>query len=182
MQPHVAPRPQPKEPEQVAVLRLFEEGAFPNNPALPALVYHRAFDFADVADPAAHVERVFARHGWFNGWRDGVYDFHHFHSTAHEVLGCYRGRAKLQLGGPGGPTLELSSGDVLVLPAGVSHRRIEGSPDFAVVGAYAAGTDWDMSCGDPDERAEADARIARVALPAADPVHGASGPLLEHWR
>jgi len=173
------------EREQVLSLWLYPDGPFPNNPTLPVLVYHRAFDLSG-ADPARLIERTFASNGWCNGWcngwRNGVYPFHHFHSTAHEVLGCYRGQAALQLGGPGGPLISIACGDVIVIPAGVSHRSELSSSDFAVVGSYANGAQWDMQSGESDDRAAITERIARVALPEADPVHGASGPLLQHWR
>src|SRR5688572_29596737 len=167
------------EREQVLALWLYEEGPFPNNPSLPALIYHGAFEPA--ADLALRIERTFAENGWSSGWRNGVYGFHHFHSTAHEVLGCYRGRASLQLGGPGGPLITIQCGDVLVIPAGVAHCSELTSADFAVVGCYANGEQYDMQSGDPSDLAQAKARIARVAMPTADPVHGASGPLLLHW-
>jgi uncharacterized protein YjlB len=169
------------EHEQVVTLWLYEEAPFPNNPDLPALVYHRAFE-PSVPNLAEVIERIFEANGWSNGWRNGVYPFHHFHSTAHEVLGCYRGQASVQLGGPAGPRLTIARGDVLVIPAGVSHRSETTSSDFAVVGCYANGEQQDMRCGEPAERAADTARIARVALPVADPVHGAGGPLLQHWK
>lgn len=159
---------------------LYEEGPFPNNPTLPALVYHRAFEPSP--DLALHIERTFAGNGWCNGWRNGVYAFHHYHSSAHEALGCYSGQASLQLGGPGGPLIMIACGDVVVIPAGVAHCSERTSGDFAVVGCYANGAEWDMQSGDPAALAAATARIARVTLPAADPVHGATGPLLQHWQ
>jgi uncharacterized protein YjlB len=168
------------EREQVLTLWLYEEGPFPNNAALPALVYHRAFEPS--SDLVARIEQTFAANGWTNGWRNGVYPFHHYHSTAHEVLGCYRGQASVQLGGPGGPLITIACGDVLVIPAGVAHRAERKSTDFAVVGCYANGAEYDMRSGDPEELVEASARIARVALPTCDPVHGSSGPLLLHWQ
>lgn len=166
--------------EVVSVL-LYDEGAFPNNAELPALVYHRGFDLARVSDPAAFIEQTFARHGWTSSWRSTVYEYHHYHSTAHEVLGCYSGRAHLQLGGPEGPMFELGPGDVLVIPAGVSHKRVDASDDFRVVGAYANGASYDMNRGREGERPAADQRIAAVPPPSADPVQGSRGPLMHHW-
>ncbi len=165
----------------VVTLRIYEEGAFPNNAMLPVLLFHGAFDLEGALDGAGVIEGTFHRHGWTNGWRNGVFAFHHYHSTAHEVLGCYAGEARLQLGGPAGPEVRLSRGDVLVLPAGVAHMRLDSSNDFAVVGCYANGADYDMNSGADDERPEADRRIAAVALPEADPVHGPSGPLFGFW-
>ena len=115
-------------------------------------------------------------------WRDGVYDFHHYHSTAHEVLGCYAGRATLQLGGPDGPTVTIARGDVVVLPAGTPHKRIEATRDFRVVGAYERGRDYDMLLGDPAVRLGAESRIDGVPSPQCDPIYGESGPLVQAWR
>jgi uncharacterized protein YjlB len=39
-----------------------------------------------------------------------------------------------------------------------------------------------MNTGRPGERPAADERIARVPLPAADPVFGESGPLVALWK
>jgi uncharacterized protein YjlB len=154
------------------------DAAYPGNARLPALLYRGAV----TGSAPDRIERTFHGNGWTAGWRDTVYDYHHYHSTAHEVLGCYRGHARLQLGGPQGPTLELGAGDVLLLPAGTAHRRLDASPDFCVVGCYAEGREYDMLRGRPEERPAADARIAALPLPKADPVYGASGPLRQYIR
>jgi uncharacterized protein YjlB len=148
-----------------------DDGAIPNNP-LPVLVYHGVDD----------CEARFARHGWGGSWRNGIFDFHHFHSTAHEVLGILDGRASVQLGGPEGERFEVGPGDVLVLPAGTGHRNLGSSPDLLVAGAYPGGQRWDLRRGDPSEHDEMLANIAAVALPTSDPVLGADGPLVELWR
>jgi uncharacterized protein YjlB len=114
-------------------------------------------------------------------WRNGIFDFHHFHSTAHEVLAILRGHASVQLGGPGGARFEVAAGDVLVLPAGTGHRNLGSSPDLLVAGAYPRGQSWDLRRGDPGEHDEVLANIAAVALPATDPVLGPAGPLVELW-
>ena len=170
------------EPLEVQAHRLTAQGSFPNNPRWPALVCRGAFPRLPSIEPAVVIKRAFASHAWCDGWRDGVYDYHHFHSTAHEVLGCYAGKARVQLGGPEGPIVEVARGDVLILPAGVAHKRIEADASFAVVGAYADGRDYDMQCGEPDRTAECTRNIAAVPLPHADPVYGVTGPLLTHWR
>lgn len=169
-------------PSQGAVdLHRFEDdGRIPNNPTLPLLVYHGAP--APGADPAADFESLFARNGWRGSWRDGVFPYHHYHSTAHEVLGVARGQATLRLGGERGVALRVRAGDVLVIPAGVGHKNEGADPDFLVVGAYPDGQDWDLCTGEPGERPGVLDNIRRVPLPAADPVHGAGGPLAEHWR
>jgi uncharacterized protein YjlB len=166
--------------DQVLSRILEDDGVFPNS-RLPLVVFRGALAL-DVADPARSVERVFEANQWGGGWRNGIYPFHHYHSTAHEVLGVYGGSARVQLGGPQGMTLEIRPGDVIVIPAGVAHRNLGASPDFAVVGAYPDGQRWDMNYGRAGERPGADARIAQVPLPSKDPAHGADGPLMNLWQ
>ena len=158
---------------------LGDDGTFPNNDALPLLVYRGAFRLPN-GDPATAIEAVFEANGWPPAWRFGVFDFHHYHSTAHEALGVLAGRARLQFGGPEGPAVEAEPGDVIVIPAGVAHKCLEAS-GFRVVGAYPRGQDFDMNRGTPGERPATEANIARVPLPEADPVLGADGPLRQHW-
>jgi hypothetical protein len=93
-----------------------DDGSFPNS-RLRVLIYHRV----EEAHEAAPCEALFAEHGWLGAWRDGIYRFHHFHSTTHEALGIISGSARVLLGGAGGRGFEISAGDVLVLPAGTGH-------------------------------------------------------------
>jgi uncharacterized protein YjlB len=158
--------------------RFEDDGGIPNS-RLPVLVYSGALE---PAAGAGAYETMFAGNGWLGAWRDGIYPFHHFHSTAHEVLGIAAGRAEVMLGGAQGRRFELSAGDVVVLPAGTGHCNLGASPDLLVVGAYPNGMDWDLRRGDPAEHDEAVANIARVPLPDHDPVEGEAGSLVELWR
>jgi uncharacterized protein YjlB len=159
--------------------RFADDGTIPNS-ALPLLVYRGVL--AGEPDPAAAFERRFARNGWLGAWRDGIFPYHHFHSTSHEALGVAAGRATVRFGGEGGgASLELATGDAVAIPAGVGHRLERSSPDLLVVGAYPGGRAWDVRRGDPAERAEVLANLAAVPLPAADPVQGAGGPLVAAW-
>ncbi len=160
--------------------RFEDDGTFPNS-VLPLLVYRQALT-ADGQDPASVFEERFAENDWCNSWRNGVYPFAHYHSTTHEILGAYRGAATLRLGGEHGRTLEVRSGDVIVIPAGVAHHKIEASGDFAVVGAYPDGREWDLLRGRRGERPEADQKIARLPIPDNDPIYGAEGPLRQIWN
>jgi uncharacterized protein YjlB len=140
------------------------------------LVYH------DVVSGASECEELFAEHGWLGAWRDGIYPFHHFHSTAHEVLGIVSGSASVMLGGPSGRRFEVSTGDVLVLPAGTGHCNLGSSGDLLVVGAYPDGMRWDLRKGDPAEHDDAVANIRAVPIAREDPVKGANGPLVKLWH
>lgn len=165
----------------VEVHPLADDGTFPNHRRLPLLVMR------GVLLPAGHpdaIEARFALYGWGGCWRASIYPFHHYHSTSHEVLGCYAGQASVRLGGPTerGITATVRAGDVLVIPAGVAHCNLGASADFAVVGAYPEGRRWDLLRGEPGERPAADARIAALPVPGMDPVLGATGPLLQLWK
>ena len=158
-----------------------DDGAIPNNPTLPFLVYASALRLPD-DDPASACETVFAANGWAGAWRDGIYPFAHYHSTAHEVLGICRGEAKVRFGGGSGVVLTVRAGDVVVIPAGVGHQNLYASADLLVVGAYPRGQSQDLCRGMADERPRVLDNIAHVPLPAADPVYGVDGPLMQHWH
>ena len=154
-----------------------DDGSIPNS-SLPVVLYHGAV--GDRADAATY-EELFAGHGWLGAWRDGIFPFHHFHSTAHEALGIVAGEVQVMLGGPQGRRFPLRAGDVVVLPAGTGHCNLGSSPDLLVVGVYPNAMKWDLRRGDPAEHDEVLANIARVPLPDQDPVLGAQGVLLELW-
>ncbi len=167
--------------DNVETFMLTDDGVFPNNARLPLLVYHGALSAA-LADPQAHAQETFARNHWTGSWVDGIYDFHHYHSTAHEVLAICAGRATVQLGGDRGVALDVSAGDVVVLPASTAHKRLSSSRNLVVVGAYPQGQRYDMCYGERGERPTADQNIGEVPLPQADPVHGPDGPLMQRWK
>lgn len=160
---------------------LFEDdGRVPNNPVLPLVVYRGVL--ATGSGAATRCEALFAGNGWSGGWRNGIYAHHHYHSTAHEVLGIAAGSARVRLGGEAGKIVELRAGDVVVIPAGVAHKSEGASPDLVVVGAYPGGHGPDMRTPGARERERVLANIAEVPLPDCDPVCGKPGPLLDRWR
>jgi uncharacterized protein YjlB len=166
-------------PPNVLSLLFGDDGMIPNS-RFPLLIHQGAVQPA-ASDPAGAFEDLFAAHGWTGSWRNGIYTYHHYHSTAHEVLGVFRGSATVQFGGEQGSKLKVHPGDVIIIPAGVAHKNLGASSDFGVVGAYPDGQGCDMNYGQPQERPRADDNIARVSLPETDPVYGAHGPLLKSW-
>jgi uncharacterized protein YjlB len=151
-------------PEVVATV-LKDDGKIPNN-QLPLLFYRGAVNL-ESRDPAAVFEELFQSNDWTNTWRNGIYTYHHYHSTTHEVIGVAKGSATIQFGGERGIKQKITSGDVVIIPAGVAHKNL--------------GAEWDMNYGRPNERPAADENIARAAMPRNDPLYGSSGPLLQHW-
>src|SRR3979411_2318722 len=154
---------------ELEVLRLTRNGWVPNNDQLPVVLYRAAISIIG-DDPASHFEERFERNGWPPQWRDSVYDFHHYHSTTHEVLGFVRGYATLILGGENGLEIVVRPGDVAVLPVGTGHCKSDASPDFLVVGAYPPGQTWDICRSAPSP--EAIRRMERLPFPNSDPVMG----------
>ncbi len=165
---------------QIETSLLAEHDWVPNNAKLPVILYRQAIKAASMEENAERFETLFDRHGWPAQWRDGIFDYHHYHSTAHEVLGVAAGRATLIIGGPGGRELDVSAGDALLLPAGTGHCAPEASEDFLVVGGYPEGQSWDICREAPD--ADARERIASLHFPVADPIAGQDGPLTHNWR
>ncbi|HEY1024581.1 MAG TPA: cupin domain-containing protein [Sphingobacteriaceae bacterium] len=158
-----------------------DDGSFPNNPVLPIMVYKGALLLHPEQDAPA-VKKIFEEHGWSNSWEAGIYDYHHYHSVTHEVLGVICGKAEVQLGGPEGVCVELVRGDVVVIPAGVAHKCLSSSKDFRVVGAYPEGRNYDMNYGREGERPRVDDNIRNVSVPDTDPVYGSEGPLIKNWK
>ena len=157
-----------------------DDGLVPNNP-MPFLVYKGAVTL-DSREPEATIEKLFGGNGWGAMWRNGVYDFLHYHATVHEVLGIARGSARVRFGGDKGKVLEISAGDVAILPAGTGHQCLSASSDFSVVGAYPPGPPMDLQRPTPEAHVKALKTIPMVALPPTDPVMGKDGPLVKLWR
>src|ERR1019366_10124899 len=59
-----------------------DDGIVPNNP-MPLLVYSQAIDVAN-DHPEKTIEGLFGANGWGQMWRNGVYDYLHYHATVHE--------------------------------------------------------------------------------------------------
>jgi uncharacterized protein YjlB len=150
----------------------------PNNSRLPVVIYRQALHL-DTNDLSSAFELLFERNEWPPQWRDGIFDYHHFHATAHEVLGIASGEAEVIVGGPGGRVVHVDAGDALLLPAGTGHCLQSYEGHFRVVGGYPAGQQWDIrrEALSPEELNAMEA----LPFPALDPLDGASGPVVAHW-
>jgi uncharacterized protein YjlB len=128
------------------------------------------------------VRQRFRANGWYNNWRyPGIYIYPHFHSTTHECLGVASGWMEVELFGRGGTRLRVEAGDVIVMPAGVSHMMVGRSDDIMMIGGYPDGRDWDNMQEDyltEDLRRAAAKRIMMCPIPPKDPVTGAA---MDHW-
>ena len=160
-------------PMRIERLRLDDDDLVPNNPRLPRTVYRSA-----IPDGRGSAEQrciaLFAGHGWGSAWVNGIYPFHHYHATVHEVLGLARGWAEVQFGGPAGPVLHVEAGDIVLIPPGVGHCRIVASDDLSVVGAYPGPGEVavDLQRATPEARLASLPLIAQVPDPQTDPVLG----------
>ncbi|MRS64733.1 cupin domain-containing protein [Larkinella terrae] len=167
------PAPQPE------TFAFKDDGSIPNS-KYPLLLYRKAFSETGSAG-ASWLEQRFSANNWTNSWRNGVFPYHHYHSISHEVLGVYSGSALLHLGGEKGQKVRVAAGDIIVIPAGVGHKKLEASADFGVVGAYPDGRDYDILRAEPGDRPKADQNIAAVLLPETDPLLGKREGLKDLW-
>ena len=145
-----------------------DDGLVPNN-RLPVLRYRLAVDVTG-NQPERILENLFAANGWGDLWRNGIFDYLHYHATVHEALGIARGHAKVRLGGDRGATLELTG-----------HQCLSASDDFSVVGAYPPGEKMQITKPTPDNHRKALKTIPNVPCPVTDPVQGVQGALMRLW-
>ena len=166
----------------VEPIYLRENEPFPNND-YPVLYFENALgDLFGDDYTTDDVLGLFERNGYTNGWVNGIMDRHHFHSNAHEALACTKGEVRVQLGGPHGEMVTFRKGDVVLLPAGTSHKKLDATENFEIVGAYpTSNPEHDFQYGDTDSYDDIKERIALVDKPETDPVTGAPGNIETHW-
>ena len=92
------------------------------------------------------------------------------------------GPATIGFGGDDGLVVDVRVGDVAVVPAGVGHKRLSASPGFQMAGGYPPGQQGDIVRPKDLADDELTARLAKVALPASDPVIGQAAGIVEIWR
>src|SRR4051812_15288745 len=165
-----------------STFRFSDDGFIPNNPFWPLVLYRSVLRLPRSMDPAAVWETVFENNGWGDTWRGEIYDYLHYHSRIHEVLGIARGSATVRIGGNKGRILKVEAGDALIIPAGTGHQSLKASRRFLAVGAYPPSGTYD-ECGPTAQEHERGVKsVRRVGRPRQDPVFGREGPLLSAWK
>jgi uncharacterized protein YjlB len=168
-------------PRKPHAVRFKDDGLVPNHPRWPLVIYRDAVDLDERHDPAAVIEDLFEANGWGDTWRDGIYDYVHYHSRIHEVLGIARGKGRVRFGGKKGRIFTLKAGDVAILPAGTGHQCVSAADDFLVIGAYPSAGTYD-ECTTVKDRPRALKAIPKVPPPRKDPVYGTGGSLSKLWK
>ncbi|MFB6346815.1 MAG: cupin domain-containing protein [bacterium] len=153
----------------------------PNNPDLPLILYRDVMP-DDVSEPASAFEKRYRNNDWGGTWRNGIFRYHHYHTTAHEVLGIARGQANVMFGGENGKEVTVRSGDVAVLPAGTGHKNLKSSSDLLVIGGYPEGQSADLRRADGSYSEKTLGTITSVPVPDNDPLFGSDGPLPRTWE
>lgn len=169
-----------KIPDQIIDAMIQPKDFFPGNPRFPLLIYKGTLNL--LSDSSNAVQALLHKNDWTEAWVDKVYDFHHYHSNTHEVLVIIAGECEVQFGGEGGEKYVVTLGDVVILPAGVSHKSLKMSDDFQCIGAYPFDVGYDMNYGSSEEYAKSIENIKRVEMPKKDPVFGDKGFLFDYWR
>lgn len=143
----------------------------------PLMIYHSAFKNPSASKIESHLSNI----GIVSPqWRYTMYSDTHFHSTTHEVLVIASGSAKCCFGGEENPDRVepvLSTGDVVVVPAGVGHRLLEDHGGFQMIGSYPVGKSWDMCYGRAGEEKQVEG-ISKLGWFEKDPIYGEDGPAL----
>ena len=154
--------------------------AFVPNSLLPLILYRTA-----LPPHVEIIEQRFLENRWLPAWRDVLFSHQLYHSNAHEALGVVSGRATILFGGPDGQQINLTGGDVVVIPAGVARKCLKQSADLLIVGAYPEnGSPEPNGNGEPSDEAgylRAVVAVAMVPAPALDPVFGRQGWLVDEW-
>ncbi|KAF9889818.1 hypothetical protein FE257_006908 [Aspergillus nanangensis] len=163
------------------------QGNLVPNSRLPALVYRgvlpKSLDKGEI-QALCEANRWEKRGEWGPFWDA------HFHPNTHECYAVFQGSSRLLLGGEGhdpptgGVEVDVRAGDVIVVPAGVSHRSLSAAGDYRYIGVYPEEcprwrNDW---CEGKEAMSGLQEEIRNVITPNHDPVYGEDGPLPVLWR
>lgn len=145
----------------------------------PVIIYHEVFSRTNTDEIAKYLEKV----GVVNvEWIATLWPMSHFHTTCHEFIVVIRGKAKICFGHIQNPSRYepvLSAGDAVIVPAGVSHRKLDQyTRDLEMIGAAPHNTSVDWCYGRKDEEPRWNA-ISQLKWYEKDPIYGKKGPALE---
>ncbi|XXH00782.1 hypothetical protein Hte_007133 [Hypoxylon texense] len=169
-------------------LHYLEETPWVPNSKLPIVVYRGALAHCENED--AVKEALEANGGWKKGGAWNAWFKAHFHPNAHECYGVVQGTSELSLGRSPldppekGMSLKVDRGDVIVLPAGVSHCSSTASSDYRFVVLFPTGAPrWVSVWFDQPMETVSDYKIQsqKVSLPSHDPIYGEGAGLVETW-
>ncbi|KAF5540759.1 hypothetical protein FMEXI_8255 [Fusarium mexicanum] len=164
----------------------FKQTDFVPNSRLPVLVYRNVLP-QPLNEESAQV--FLENNQWYKGGTWGAVPRHHFHPNTHECYAVIHGSSTLLFGiGPSedtklGQKVHVASGDVIVIPAGVSHCSTDFQDDYIYVGVYPKDSPkWKNEyCRDADKCAIFRDEAETVVVPDWDPVKGHRGPLYQIW-
>ena len=108
-----------------------DDGTFPNNEWYPLILFKNAFHGSQ-----GKGEHLITEGGWMSPWVWGIFPYHHYHSTAWELLLCVKGHAHMQLGGESGPCTIINMGDIVYVPPGLTNKQLDSNGGFSLLGAY----------------------------------------------
>ncbi|CAK7563979.1 MAG: hypothetical protein SEPTF4163_001862 [Sporothrix epigloea] len=157
----------------------------PNN-AFPVLVYRQCLPLpVSEEKTTAFLEA----HAWEKKGTWGHIGVRHFHPNVHECYGVIAGESTMLVGcgsddpDDSGQEIELSVGDVIVLPAGTGHCNLQSTKNYLYVGVYPSGGPmYKAELGKEGADVAALRReVDSVAMPLEDPVSGKDGALLKLW-
>lgn len=166
-------------PKEIINQLIDKNGYFPNNQRHPFIIYRQALSFTN--QTTKMVQEFLRNNSWVNSWVNGIYNYDHYHSNNHEVLIIFSGSCTILIGGGNKMKYDITTGDVIIFPAGVSHKNLASSPNFQCIGAYSLDLAYDMNYGKPEEHPRVDLNINHVPLPASDPIYGKNGWLFNYW-
>ncbi|KAF1984587.1 hypothetical protein K402DRAFT_139814 [Aulographum hederae CBS 113979] len=157
----------------------------PNN-NLPILLYRNV-----LPKPynSAKAKEFCEGNGWEMRGEWGAITTHHFHPNTPECYAIVRGSSQLLLGRgqhdkAGGVEVLVRTGDVIVLPPGISHCSVSAEEGYWYIGVYPpTAPKWrNLYCEGEEKMEELRKEIDRVEIPDFDPVFGRNGPLTKIWR
>lgn len=114
------------------------------NSHMPVLIYRQCLPLPLSEEKAA---TFFASHAWEKRGAWGHIPQRHFHPNSHECYGVVSGESTLLVGcghndTDGGTEIEVSAGDVVVLPAGTGHCNLQSTLDYRYIGVYPEVGTW----------------------------------------